>query len=232
MGRIGSQSRGIGASLWLLMLLTVLVLADSGSIHPSARGIFVYSLVCGTILAPFYFWSGHAACAFVPLSQQIYRYQEQYGRVPDERHPMADEVKRLQRIVALPVMLRLVLMGLTVYLSHRLGWGFEFVGTHFLLAILWAAAAFTARGGFSRKPFHPRRKSLAVGLLFYAVGILLPAPLVLFMVTTLLMSLLVRTIGLGMFQNSSMHSQDAMDRIGMWKYLQSVPSDRPADPEG
>lgn len=220
-GRIASQSRTISACVTLLIVLAVYVLTSVGQIHPAARLIFAYSVACAILIIPFNLISARTACQFIPLSQELYRRQEQFSRPNNETDISLAEMKKITRKVVAARALRLVLLLFTAYLSYRLGWGFSF-SPNFPLAAIWAFIAFAGSGGFARKPTRPRRKSAAIGLLVYAIGILAPAPLVIFMATTGAIGGAVSAIGLGIFQNPLMYSHEAMSRVSMRAYLDST----------
>ncbi|TDC11736.1 hypothetical protein [Actinomadura bangladeshensis] len=208
------------------MAVTAHVLLFPLGLPSDAPVILAYSAACGLLLAPFYFMGSRAGCMFVPLSQQIYRHQEQYGRPPDEQDPMIAQTKRLGIWMLLPRVLRLVLLGGTAYVGYRVGWELDFESQHFLLVVIWAAGVFASRGGFNRKSHIPRRNALMLAATVSAIAILMPAPLALFMTTTLIIDGLVGCVSLGIFQNPSMYSQQTMESIGVMRYLRSVPQDR------
>jgi hypothetical protein len=160
---------------------------------------------------------------------KVYRYQEQFGRVPDDKGPLAIEVRKLLFRQQLPLVLRLALLALTAYLSYRLDWGLRIDLRHYFVALIWAVAIFTLRGGFSRTPTRPRIQAVRHGLLTLIVAHVTPLPLALFMTTTIIIGGVARGIGMAIFYDPRLHTRKAIEGLSALKYLRSVPPDRPME---
>jgi hypothetical protein len=226
--RITSQYRGITAFSALILLLSIYVLAFPDKVHLSAREMFLYSVLCALLLSvPANLWASQGAWKAVQRRRYIDRHIQQFDRLPDTADPNMAGGRRLFFVLALPSVLRFVILGIAVYLSYRLGWSFKPYPNQTLLPYLGAVSGFASRGGFSRVPIASRGSAVLIGLLLLVAGFFLPVPLSLFIVTSAVIGGLARTLGLAIFQLPLEYDGELRDRTGMLSFLRSVPPERP-----
>jgi hypothetical protein len=212
-GRVASQARTIVACFVLAVGLMVYVFADPGMVHPAARVIFAYSAACGVLLIPLYLVSSRGACRMVARNQEVLRRKEQFGRPIDATDLSVGEMLGSIMQVQTARLVRLLLLGLLIYLSVRFGWSLELFPRHVLLALFWGVTAFVGLGGVAGRPLRSRGRSAALGVVVFGIGLIVPVAVVLYMAVTAALGGASFAAGLGVFQHPLMHSRAVTDPI-------------------